>query len=160
MTTQKTVFTYTNTGTDVLICQAIAKIGDGSDDLDGTGGEFEWTMLLGGNTVQPEPQWITFSTETRSAAFTEQFPLPVGDSVTFKLKSPNVADTSVWVRVCLYEVGVESIRDELAAIQSQLTSILVTMRNTTNVYDDTHSPGSGVYPTTSGSAAGVYPGRC
>jgi hypothetical protein len=144
-----TVFTYTNNGTDVLVCQAIAQFGDGVNDLDGSGGDFEFTMLLGGQVNQPEPQLVTFSSDTQAGMFTHQFPLPVGQSVTFKFKSPNAADSNVWVRVCLYEVGVESIRDELLAIISRLNK-------TTNVY----GPGTGGGTTATGDATGVYPGRC
>jgi hypothetical protein len=129
------------------------ELGDGSDDLDGTGGEFELTMLFGSHVNQPDPQTITFSIAAQASVFTEQFPLPIGETVTFKVKSPNPADSSVYVHCCIYEVGVESIRDELAAI-------LAEMRRTTNVYDETGVPGSGVYSRTTGSATGIYPGRC
>lgn len=101
-------------------------LGDGADDLDGTGGEFELTMMLGSQTVQPDPQLIWFNTQTRCAVFTEQFPLYVGETVTLKIKSPNGADTSVYVRACIIEVGVESIRDDLArliALQSTVTNV-------------------------------------
>jgi len=54
---------------------------------------------------QPDPQYITFSTATQASVFTEQFVLPVGQTVTAKVKSPNAADTAVWTRCCIYEVS-------------------------------------------------------
>lgn len=156
-----TILTYENTGDDAMVCQIVSLLGDGTDDLDGTGGEFELTLLFGGNTNQPDPQLITFSTATRASVFTEQFPLPVGETVTAKIKSPNPADTNVMVHTCIYEVGVESIRDELAAMQESLDAINVNLRSTHNVYDGTGgSGGAGVYPGTTGSTAGVYTSRC
>ena len=140
-------------------------LGDGIDDLDGTGGEFELTMILDGQTVQPDPQLVWFSTAPRASVFTEQFPLYVGGTVTFKIKSPNVADTSVMVHACIIEVGVESIRDDLAAIQTTADGILLAQRSTKNVYDETGTSGgegssTGVYPSSGSGGTGVSPGRC
>lgn len=156
LTSQATLLTYANTGTDAMVCQIAAWLGDGSDDLDGTGGDFELTMEFGAHTVQPDPQLIRFDTSTRATVFTEQFPLPIGETVTVKIRSPNAADTTVYAHTCIYEVGVESIRDELAAI-------LLHIGTTTNTSEDppsTPGGGTGVYPNTTGSGTGVYPGRC
>lgn len=155
-----TILEYENTGTDAMVCQILAKFGDGVSDLDGTGGDFELTLMFGSNACQPDPQLVRFSVSTTASVLTEQFPLPVGETVTAKIASPNAADSSVYVHCCIYEVGVESIRDELEAMQESLDGITIALRTTKNVYDDTNSPGGGVYPTTTGSATGIYPGRC
>lgn len=158
MTSQVTILSWTNTTDEVYVCQGMIYIGDGTDDLDGTGGEFELTMILDGQTVQPDPQLVWFSTALRACIFTEQFPLYVGGTVTFKIKSPNAADTSVYVHACIVEVGVESIRDDLQAV-------LLNQRSVKNVYDESGGGSgggsTGVYPESgSGSGAGVYAGKC
>ena len=131
-------------------------LGDGVKDLDGTGGEFEFTMLLGSQTVQPDPQLIWFSTATRAAVFTEQFPLYIGETVTLKIKSPNAADTDVNVHACIVEVGVESIRDDLETIIANQSQVL-------NVFDERPVPLNtatvGVYPIQTQTGEGVYPRR-
>lgn len=156
ITSQATIMSYTNDGDEILLLQGVVILGDGTDDLDGTGGEFELTFMFGSNTNQPDPQIIYFSTATRASVFTEQFPLAINETVTFKIKSPNAADTSVYIHCTLYEVGVESIRDDLL-------SILVESRVVTNVYDTTGGAtgsGSGVVPSTLGASTGIYPGHC
>ena len=156
ITLQTTILSYTNSGTDALLCQILVHLGNGSDDLDGTGGEFELTLMFGSETNMPDPQLITFSTATRASVFTEQFPLAIGETVTAKIKSPNAADTSVYVHACIFEVGVESIRDEINDILSLLYSATLNQRMTKNIFD-TSSGGGGVYPLTTDSGTGVYP---
>jgi len=137
-----------------MVCQILMAIGDGVNDLDGSGGSFELYLSFGSRPVQPSPQKITFSTDAACSVFTEQFPLPVGESVTAKIKSPNAADTSVYIHCCIYEVGVESIRDDIAAL-------MVRLGQTTNVYSNTGgSSASGVYSSSGGTGEGVYSGRC
>jgi len=105
LTSEVTVLTYENTSTDILVCQGTITFGNGVNDLDGSGGDFEITVILGSQTLQPDPQLIWFSTATRATIFSAQFPLPVGQTVYFHVKSPNAADTSVWVRACIYSVS-------------------------------------------------------
>lgn len=129
-------------------------LGDGVKDLGGTGGEFELTMELGSQTVQPDPQLVWFSTATRTSVFTEQFPLYIGESVTLKIKSPNAADSDVNVHACIVEVGVESIRDDIALVLTKLKVL--------NVFDETPvSPDNlaaiGVVPQRTDRGEGVYP---
>jgi hypothetical protein len=101
-------------------------LGDGVNDLDGSGGDFELTIEFGGQTNMPDPQLIAFSSGTRASVFTEQFVLPLNEVVTTKIKSPNAADTSVWTHACIYEV---SNLSRMSAIGAQSNVI-------TNVYDD------------------------
>jgi hypothetical protein len=168
LTSQVTTLEYTNDGTETMVCQIVVYLGDGANDLDGTGGSFEHTIMFGSQTNMPDPQLINYSTATRVSVFTEQFPLPVGETVTTKIKSPNAADTSVWCHACIYEVGVESIRDELSII-SKWTRGKTTVEDDTGgsdgtpsgVYPETGEPGGGVYPDSSGSSGrGVYVGKC
>lgn len=166
LTTQQTVLSFTNTNTSPYIAQIVVFFGNGTNDLDGTGGTFELTLQFGNQVNQPDPQYITFSTAVRASVFTEQFPLAVGQTVYAKVKSPNAADTNVWVRACIFEVGVESIRDDLSDIADGLEALRVGSRTITNVYNNTGSgsdvsgSGAGVVPSGPGIGTGVYVARC
>lgn len=132
-------------------------LGNGVNDLDGSGGEFELTMMFGTHTVQPDPQLITFNTVTTACVFTEQFPLAVGETVTFLIRSPNPADVAVYLRTCVYEVAVESIRDELADLKVKINAVLTYAQSVLNVYNDTAAPRTGVYVQATATGSGVYP---
>ena len=119
-----------------MVCQCVVRLGDGVNALDGSGGDFELTLQFGSNVNQPNPQLVYFSTDTRASVFTEQFPLPINETVTLKIKSPNAADTSVWTQACIYEVY-ESVKDEVDTIIAQLAAGNIIQ----NVYDET----GGVY---------------
>ncbi len=86
-------------------CVGIIKLGDGAKNLDGTGGDFEVTVVVGGQTIQPASQVITFSTAVLSAVYTAPFPVGDDEVVTLAVKSPNVADTDVDVTAVLYDVS-------------------------------------------------------
>ena len=104
LTSLVTVLTHTPSASKATLCQGLVMFGDGTKDLDGTGGDFELTVLVGGQTVQPDPQAVTFSTAVRSAVWTTIFPVPAGAAVLLKVKSPNAADIDVDVTAYLYEV--------------------------------------------------------
>jgi hypothetical protein len=78
--------------------------GDGTKNLDGTGGNFELTITVGGNTIQPDPQTIAFSTAVRAGVWTTEFPVPANAEVVLKAKSPNAGDSDVDVTAYLYQV--------------------------------------------------------
>lgn len=115
-----------------MICQIVTHLGDGVNNLDGSGGDFELTLQFGSQVNMPDPQLIAFSTATRASVFTEQFVLPRNETVTAKIKSPNAADTSVWTHCCIYEVS--DISQYSNAITGGSTIL--------NTYDDS----GGVYP--------------
>ena len=141
LTSQVTVLEYHNTISEIMICQGMIHLGDGTNDLDGSGGDFELTLMFGSQTNQPDPQLVYFSSATRSSVFTVQFPLPINETVTFKLKSPNAADTSVWTHACIYEAGVQSLRDDMMTIMAMITAGTTIQ----NVYDETARMFGGVY---------------
>ena len=159
MTTQQTVFSYDNAYNEHSICQIVVYIGDGVNDLDGSGGDFELTLILGDFTVQPEPQLIYFDATTQSSIFTEQFPLRNDQTVTVKLKSPNAADSAVYVRACIYEIGIQSIRAKLDYIASRVATTTISTTGG-SASGGTSGAGGGVYATTSGLGTGVIPGHC
>jgi len=99
-----TVLTDTPNASKATLCQGLIMFGDGSKNLDGTGGDLELTVTVGGQTVQPDPQTVEFSTAVRSAVWTTIFPVPANAAVLLRAKSPNVADTDVDVTAYLYEV--------------------------------------------------------
>lgn len=105
LTSLITVLTHTPDASNPCLCQALVLFGDGAKDLDGTGGDFELTITVGGQTIQPDPQTVTFSTAVRGAVFSTKFPVPANAEVVVRVLSPNVADTDVDVTAYLYDVG-------------------------------------------------------
>jgi len=103
LTTLITVLTDTPDASNATICQGYIKLGDGNDNLDGTGGDFQLVITVGGQTIQPSPQIVTFGTEVRSAIWTSQFPVPANEEVILRILSPNAADTDVDVTAYLYD---------------------------------------------------------
>lgn len=105
LTSLVTVLTNTPDANAPTLCQAYIALGDGTDDLDGSGGDFEVTITIGGQTLEPDPQTVTFSTAARAAIFTAAFPVPANEEVIVKIKSPNAGDTDVDITAYLYEVS-------------------------------------------------------
>jgi hypothetical protein len=104
LTSLITVLTHTPSALLPFRCQALVKLGDGAKNLDGTGGDFQVVVTVGGQTVQPSPQTVTFSTAVRAAIFTSEFPVPAGEEVVVRVLSPNAGDTDVDVTAYLYDV--------------------------------------------------------
>lgn len=98
-----TVLTNTPDVNNATICQAYVKLGDGAKDLDGTGGNFQLVITIGGQTLQPSPLIIVFGTEIRSSLLSPQFPVPANEEVLIRILSPNVADADVDVTAYLYD---------------------------------------------------------
>jgi len=105
LTSQVTVLTHTPSTSNPMKCVGLVEFGDGTKNLDGTGGDFELTVTVDGQTVQPDPQSITFSTAVRASVWTTEFPVPANAEVVLKAKSPNAADTDVDVTAYLYDAS-------------------------------------------------------
>jgi hypothetical protein len=117
-----TVLTHTPSATKNILCQGVIHFGDGVDDLDGTGGNFELTITVGGQTIEPSPQIVTFSTAVRTMAFTTAFPVLANAEVIIRAKSPNADDDDVDVTAYLYQVEsdgnvVKSMRNKRGIIK-------------------------------------------
>jgi hypothetical protein len=112
----------------------IVSFGDGSKDLDGSGGDFELTLEIGGQTVQPEPQLIRFSADVRAMTFTERFTLYDTEAVEFKVKSPNAADTDVTVKACLIETGSHDTRTDLNQIITDIAAVSLAQASIVNAF--------------------------
>ena len=113
LTSQATVLTHTPDASNAMWCQGLVMLGDGTKNLDGSGGNFELTVTIGGQTVQPDPDTIAFSTAARSAVWTDPFVVPDNNEVVIKFKSPNGADTDVDVTAYLFDIGINTITAKL-----------------------------------------------
>jgi hypothetical protein len=94
----------THTPTVAAMCIALIKLGDGAKNLSATGGAFQLVITVGGQTVQPSPQSITFSTAVRAAVWTTPFAVPANDEVIISILSPNAADADVHVTASLFDM--------------------------------------------------------
>ena len=113
-----TVLTDTPNASLPKQCQGLIMLGDGAKNLDGTGGNFEFTVSIDGQIVQPSPQVVNFDTSGRAAVWTGVFPVPANVEVLLRVKSPNAADTDVDVTAFLYDVGLTAanINTEVADV--------------------------------------------
>ena len=98
----QTILTHTPDGSNDMLCQAYIVLGSAGEPLEGSGGAFEFTMTIGGQTVQPSPQIAIFGTEPRASIWTSQFLVPTGEAVVITVESPN-ADTAD-VTAYLYDI--------------------------------------------------------
>ncbi|HEC61776.1 MAG TPA: hypothetical protein ENI27_05920 [bacterium] len=105
LTSQVAILTNTPSATVNMVCQGYVEFGDGTKNLDGTGGSFQFTITVGGQTVEPDPQRVQFSTAVRAAAWTGQFVVPANKEVVWKILSPNGGDTDVDVTAYLFDVS-------------------------------------------------------
>lgn len=101
ITSAITVLTDTPDATGVRVCHAAVFLGDGTKDLDGTGGDFEITITIGGASWGGGPDVTTVGTEVRAVIQTEEFIVPAGAEVVVKVLSPNAGDTDVDVTAYL-----------------------------------------------------------
>jgi hypothetical protein len=102
-------------------CQVAAYIGDGSKNLDGTGGTFKMKIMVGAYESPEIPFTIT-SGDTRVIWWSDPFPVIISGVVKVYLFSPNGADTDVGVTVYLYDV------DNLAVTPNEPTTVETTIR--------------------------------
>jgi hypothetical protein len=110
LTSSVTVLTDTPDATGNRWCQGLIMLGDGTDNLDGTGGDFEVTVTIGGQTWDGGPTVKTLGTAVRSCILTEPFMVPANAAVVIAVKSPNVADDDVAVTAYLFAVDGANVR--------------------------------------------------
>jgi hypothetical protein len=109
LTSTQTVLTHTPDASNPRLCQGLILLGDGSKNLDASGGDFELTIQVGSQIIEPGPQTITFGSNARSAVWTTPFAVPANTQVLLKIKSPNASDTDVDVTAYLYALDVEAV---------------------------------------------------
>lgn len=104
LTSTQTVLTHTPSTTRATRCVGRIAAGDGTKNLDASGGNFEVTVQVGSQIGEPGPQTVVFGTNARSFVETHDFIVPANTAVQLKLKSPNGADSDVDVTATLYEL--------------------------------------------------------
>jgi hypothetical protein len=124
LTSQVTVLTHTPDASNPRWCVGYIAFGDGAKNLDGTGGDFELTVTVGGQTIEPDPQVIAFSTATRCAVWTTPFPVPTNAAVILNVKSPNAGDSDVDVTAYLYDALPQNVSSGI--VESNLKQVLGT----------------------------------
>ena len=105
LTAQKTVLTYESTYDVPIKCMGRIAVGDGTKDRAATSDDWELTLVVEDQGIEPAPQTITVGTLVRSGHYTEEFILGAGETVLFKLKSPTGGDTDVDVTADLFQIG-------------------------------------------------------
>ncbi len=113
-----TVLTNTPDISNPTWCQGYIELGYGAKTLDGSGGNFELVITVGGFMIQPSPQVVIFGTEVRSAVWTTPFPVPANAAVILRVKSPNGADSDVDVMAYLYDLSSEA--DIITALKASV----------------------------------------
>ena len=104
LTVKTLVLTATPSTTDDKQCQVYAELGDGVNNLDGSGGIFELTLKIGNQNVQPAPQPYQFGTSPRASIKTNTIVIPANQEVKAYIRSPNAADTNIAVKAYLFEI--------------------------------------------------------
>ncbi len=128
LTSAVTCLTATPSTTEPTRCQAALDLGDGSKNLSGAGGNFELTITVGSQVVQPGPQTIVFGTAVRAKLVSEPFTVPANTQVVVALKSPNGADTDVDVTATLYDLSPQLLgSDDLALISTDAQDLAGTL---------------------------------
>jgi hypothetical protein len=100
LTSLVTVLTHTPDASLPRLCQALVYLGDGSQNLDGTGGTFTLEINLAAQSGWRREIGFVAAT-TRAALLSEVFPVPANTQVTVRVLSPNGADTDVDVTAYL-----------------------------------------------------------
>ena len=112
ITSYVTCLTHTPDASNPVLCQAIVYLGDGTKDLDGTGGSFSIRVRLASQYGATKTEVI--SAVGRAFLQTDKFSVPANVEVKIDILSPNGADTDVDVTAYLMDVGVseESVNAE------------------------------------------------
>lgn len=141
--TPVTCLTHTPSASDATLCQAHLVVGDEvGHTLDGTGGDFEVTITIGGVVLATDPEYFQVASSGTSACYTTyNFLVPANKEVIVKLLSPNAADVSVDVTVYLCDVF--PVSAALTKAVKQLTNVTSFAKSTgvlTIMADDGTTP--------------------
>lgn len=105
LTNESTIYNNTpDTGNPRLV-QADIVLGNGTKDLDGTGGDFTLKIEIGGVIFDGATQTKSISPTTRTRFQSIPVLVPANTALTVKITSPNAADTDVSTTVTLYDVA-------------------------------------------------------
>lgn len=104
LTSAVTVLTHTPSATESRLCRLHVALGDGTKNLDGTGGSFQFTIKLDGIALLGAAVPATLGATTRAIWISEPFTVIAGSEVKLDILSPNAADTDVDVTARLFDV--------------------------------------------------------
>jgi hypothetical protein len=125
-----TCYTGTPDANNARLCFAMIKFGNGTNDLDGSGGTFNIVVSVGGQRWQADEDYL-FGNSLRAAIQTFAFLVPANNTLTIDVTSPNAADTAVSVSVVL--AADPLVRTELgmaaANLDTQLTALTTISTN-------------------------------
>ncbi len=121
------VLTHTPSTVEAMQCQAALFLGDGADDLDGTGGTFKIKINIGSQESH-ELSYTVTAADVRTVLWTPPFPVKANTAVVVYVLSPNAADADVDVTAYLYDMdplGVTPNLDILTTIATTMRGILI-----------------------------------
>ena len=119
--------THTPSTVEAMQCQAALFLGDGVDDLDGTGGTFKIKVNIGSQESH-ELSYTVTAGDTRTVLWTPVFPVPANTAVVVYVLSPNAADGDVDVTGYLYDtdpLGVTPNLDILTTLSTNVRGLLI-----------------------------------
>ena len=105
--TETQVLTYTDASGSPTKVGGHIMLGDGTNDLDGSGGSFTYRITVAGQNLLGGAQTVTLGTQARSMITLPEFILPANATVTVYVDSPNAADTNVDVTCSIFDIAVD-----------------------------------------------------
>lgn len=107
-----------------MMCQALLLLGDGTKNLDGTGGTFKIKVNIGSQESH-ELSFTVTAGDVRAALWTPQFPVPANTAVVVYLLSPNAADADVDVTAYLYDCSsISYVPAESTGVETTLEGMI------------------------------------
>lgn len=118
LATGANVYNATPDANNIRLVQAIINLGDGTKNLDGTGGDFTVKITVGSQVVDAGGVTKTLGTEVRAQIQTEALVVPANTALAIHVTSPNAGDTDVDATCTLYDAAsgnIVAINDDTTA---------------------------------------------
>ncbi|GAB5402817.1 MAG: hypothetical protein Aurels2KO_10480 [Aureliella sp.] len=125
LATQENVHNLTGGGASVFsgavdasntrMCRISLYLGDGTNDLEGSGGFVEVTLSIGGNAVNGGRETQQLGASSRAFLQSEAFLVPAGETLAVTISSANGGDSSVNVRALVASEDTTEIVNLLSA---------------------------------------------
>ena len=123
--TAQTVLEYAQGSADPVRCRVKLAIGDESNPLDGTGGEFTVTVTVDDVELYGYPKTLTLAATTTEIIWqSDEFIADEGAEIKVTLDSPNAADDDVGVYAYLYGTDVSATYESLTSHAAGAVSII------------------------------------
>ncbi len=117
------VLTHTPSATLPALCNARVELGDGSKDLDGSGGTFTYRVTVGGVTILGGAAVnFTLAAVARGVIEIPEFTVPANTEVVIYVDSPNAADVDVDVTARLFDISAAGDLDNVGIADDAITS--------------------------------------